>query len=181
MPVNLQLIQQEFEAAGIFNIWADYNGDLSWNEANPPTQQQINTATALVAAHNSAAATTKQQASSAYAASGASNAGRLKYFMYFVALQNEVLAVMSDPALTEQQCFTRLLAALKQDKANNADHLFAFSMFLRESSRKNNVAVTETVLNNLAYPARRTFYDEVQTFYLQGLMAGLSVILKNGS
>lgn len=176
---NVPAIQEAFEAAGINNIWADSTGALTWNET--ATQTQKDQAAAIIAAHNPATQTTGQQASTAFATMKVSNTGRLKYFPYFVKLQDEMLAIMADPALTEQQCFTRLLAALKQDKATNNDHLFAFNMFLRQSSRKNNVTVTETVLNNLAYPARRTFYAEYEEFYLNGLMAGLSVILKNGS
>lgn len=178
---NVPALKEALDAEGLpFDIQEDGTLD-PYPEPNAPTPAQQTRAEAIRDEHNPATLSTRQKASASYAASGVANTGRLKYFPYFVHLQDEMLAVMSDPALTEQQCFTRLKTALKQDKATNPDHQFAFNMFLRQSSRKNNANVTEAVLDGLLYPARRTFYDEYEAFYLQGLMAGLSVILRNGN
>lgn len=177
MLFNIDWLQEEINTAGI-------PGDAGYGYVTfhaGATDPQKLAAADIIANHNPALLSTRQKANAAYAGMTTANTGRLKYFPYFVTLQNEYLAVMSDPALTEQQCFTRLLAALKQDKATNADHLFAYNMFLRESSRTNNVNVTDAVLTALAYPARRTFYAEVKDFMNTGLLAGLSVILKNGN
>lgn len=179
MLFNLELLQEQLDAAGIPNYGARDDG--TFIETPATTEQHRQQAAVIIANHNPAVQTVKQQASTAYTGMKTSNSGRLKYFPYFVHLQDEMLAVMSDAALTEQQCFTRLKTALKQDKSTNPDHQFAFNMFLRQSSRKNNVVVTEAVLDGLLYPARRTFYDEYEAFYTQGLLAGLSVILKNGN
>ena len=58
----------------------------------------------------------------------ANNANRMKYFPYFVHLQNVCLSHIANQT-AEATRFSETLAALKWQKATNPDHAFMFHGF----------------------------------------------------
>lgn len=122
----MDLLNEQFAAAGIFNVFPASDGSLSWNEL--ATQQEKDDAAALVLAHNPAELTHRQAGIAQLAAFLESRVDDLKYGDYFYRLQKQLLDLWRDkPNLTDTT--TEVVAALKANRASDTNHLQMWNVF----------------------------------------------------
>lgn len=179
MAINLQLLQQEFDTAGITNVWADVNGGLTWDDT--ATQQQKDQAAALVLAHVATQQTEPQKGRSALVTILNNNADLLKYADYFFSRSTALSAQQIPPRDTNLTTLTTATITLMQgNRGSDVTHNSMWRLFLWELRMKYALFNTEDELpGSLTAVQARQVLIEAKDFIDWGVLRCHMLLLRN--